>query len=157
MSIISYNVFQVVNAKKRTFSWIMCNLNIAVLVMCIYVTMGSRTKNVYRDCCKSNIENITAIVAKQTISPIEAATTSMGLRIKAKTAAAGAELPIGIQIIENLDLNVIDLYEDTVDTETIWDDFSTWHDDEDLYQSHLNQESSIIAALIEGSSDKTLH
>ena len=157
MSIISYNVFQVVNAKKRTFSWIMCNLNIAVLVMCVYVTMGSRTKNVYRDCCKSNDENTTAIVAKQTIPPIEAATTSMGLRNKAKTVAAGPELPIAIQIIENLDLNMIDLYGDTGDTETIWDDFSAWHDDEDLYQSYLNQESSIIAALIEGSSDKTLH
>ena len=52
---------------------------------------------------------------------------------------------------------MIDLYGDTGDTETIWDVFSAWHDDEDLYQNHLNQESSIIAALIEESSDKTLH
>ena len=157
MSIIRYNVFQVVNAKKRTFSWIMCNLNIAVLVMCIYVTMGSGTKNVYRDCCKSYDEKYHCHSRKTNNAPIEAATTSMGLRNKAKTVAAGPELPIAIQIIENLDLNIIDLFGDTGDTETVWDDFSAWHDDEDLYQSHLNQESSIIAALIEGNSDKTLH
>ena len=135
----------------------MCNLTITVLVMFIYATMGSDTKNVDRDCCKSYVENITDIVQKQTTPLIEAATTSMGLKTKAKTATAGAELPIAIQSIENLDLNMIDMQGDTIDTETIWDDFSVWHDDEDLYQSHLNQESSIIAALIEGSSDKTLH
>ena len=135
----------------------MCNLTITVLVMFIYVTMGSDTKNVDRDCCKSCVENTTAIDANQTTPSIEAATTSMGLQTKAKTATAGAELPIAIQSIENLDLNMIDTHGDTVDTETIWGDFSVWHDDEDLYQSYLNQESSIIAALIEGNSDKILH
>ena len=93
--------------------------------------------NVDRDCCK----NTTAAVEKQTTSLIEAVTTSMGLQTEAKTDTAGAELPIAIQ---SIDINMIDMHGDTIDTETIWDDFSVWHHDEDLYQSYLNQESSII-------------
>ena len=125
--------------------------NYLVFVMFIHTWVTSEAKVFDTNCCKElssgYSRNDTIIALGQTSPSVDDATTLNDLESQA--IAIGEEAPVLVE-------NMVDMYDDTGDMDLFWNDFSEWHDDEDLYQSFLNQESSIIAALIEGRSERTL-
>ena len=126
-------------------------LKYLVFVMFIHTLMRSEAKVSDTNCCKElssgYSKNDTINALEQTSPSVDDATTLDDLEKQA--IAIGVVAPVLVE-------NVVDMYDDTADMDLFWNDFSEWYDDEDLYQSFLNQESSIIAALIEGRSERTL-
>ena len=122
-----------------------------VFVMCIHTWVRSEASvfdtNIYKKLSSGYSRNDTIVALDQTSPSVDDATTLNVLDSQA--------IDIGVEASVLLE-NVVDMYDDTADMDLFWNDFSEWYDDEDLYQSFLNQESSIIAALIEGRSERTL-
>lgn len=119
----------------------------------VSVSTGSHT-NCSEGTFSCTFENRTSTPLEQTSSSFEAVTEINDLGYH-ESVVGGEVVPVVLEKWTK-SRNYIDTFDDTDDNDWPWHDFSTWDDDDNMYQSYLNQESSIIAALIEGTSDRTL-